>query len=204
LLVLTICFSSCQKEPTTTKSESNPSPLSAKGTVAPPETEQRCDCEYQVVSVSYSPSLPANHMFTYNVSTDETCVNNVNCRYFSVSEACDLGNDPICTDLLAANAVKPTAWEKFNCTVQYYSTFFPKVEYPFFINPNCTVPNNTKPSGTITLRVRCKVPATEFCSEEYQVSENISCPFTNGVGASPFAQIDLEGCGCTPAVSYVQ
>ena len=126
VLIFFFVITSCQKENGIDTHELLADPLELKSVLPPTATESRCNCEYQVVSLNYTPSTPSGFEIGYGFSSDEMCSNNENCRLFQFSEYCDYfndnctnfpGGDPIPGDILT----KPTAWYSFFCQPLFYS-----------------------------------------------------------------------------------
>ncbi|MCF8243849.1 MAG: hypothetical protein K9J37_01965 [Saprospiraceae bacterium] len=209
LVVVFLTFASCQKDETALAEEPSPTALLAKGDVPPAAHEPRCNCEYQIVSVTNTNTPPTGSSYTefsYDVLTQEQCVSYLTCTHFKYVENCDFdGYDP-CADYFPSNTPKPTAWQPFNCQQVYFSNFHVTVNNVYWWLSDCGAPgvDGPYPQGEVVVRVRCK-ESSEItgCNTDWHVSTSMPLPYRNGTFQSNLTEplVELEGCGCTPEVT---
>jgi hypothetical protein len=195
MMVFLLAFAGCQKDDAATVDETKPESLLLGGETGPEERDIRCNCQYQIVSVDYTPAAPVGNQFNYGVFAVENCEVGVNCKRFSFSEGCDFTTDALCTLIEPAGLTKPTQWYPFNCTQSFFSSFSVKVANAIFTNSNCAGTPNNAPRGTLVLKVRC---AASSCGEGYFESNAVSIPFSGG-NSYIDGEFELAGCGCQPS-----
>ncbi len=201
----------CQKEETTsTEGITADSALLVKGENPPAAHEPRCQCEYQIVSVSVTnspPIHPANFtQFACDVLTVEQCISTTTCKYFKGIDGCDYDLGDPCANHFPPGTPHPTPWTPFNCMVVYDSDFTVTVSNAYWWNPTCDIPSQgfevPQPQGEAIARVRCRKTegVSDECGSAWYESALIPLPFMNGTFQSNLTPgvIKLEGCGCTP------
>jgi hypothetical protein len=201
--LLYLGFASCEKDTATSTREATYEAVLLKNVDPPALHPEGFDCEYQIVSVTTSPTPPPGTYFAYNLGTEDQCSGHYGlCNYFNYAETdyCDPNYNGICSNVVASGISKPTQWYPFICFLDHETTFGVLYENARIYEDFSCLPYGS-PSSTVVARIRCKGDGCGEATDYWHTSDHFSLSWVNGSPQFPRATVTLTDCGCSPSIS---